>query len=80
MNYYYYRTTDDTLLRRSKIKNNATAILTVKRFDDIDSAVIISSVSKTVLYKAESLMRKYILFQCELSVLYCLAYTADDDN
>ena len=39
-----------------KRKNKATVIFTTKRFDNIDSAVIISSVSKLGLYKTEIIL------------------------
>ena len=57
--------TNNTAIRR---KSKATVNLKTGRFDNIDSAVIISSVSKAVQ-------------NCKFfTVLYGLAYTADDDS
>ena len=51
-------------------KNKIRVILNTGHFHNIDSAVIISSVSKVV----KNFYHKLYY------VLYCLAYTADDDN
>ena len=53
------------LRRKNKVRVN----FKTGRFDNIDLAVIISSVSKAV--------QKILLL---LTVLVCLAYTADDDS
>ena len=59
------KTTYNSLRR----KNKTTIILKTGRFDNTDSAVFISNISKAVPY-----------FTLHGSTLHYLAYTADDDS